>query len=458
MRKLILIFILAPLWLCTHLIVTVMVARHLGYLPVPVSLSGTGSMYPTVARGLTLTPQDQAQEIVATLSMYPYPGGLELSGRRFFLPRTIHRGDIVVVDSDRIEELTASLSARPAGLAKRVVALPGDTVEMRSGILYINSQPQLEPYVAAPRSTFGGSAIPDCQPFSLSPDTLFVLGDNRKASFDSRHELGPVALSEVKYVLPLPDQTLALTAHWRDTSKDLDPGSIVKFDQDLYLRLLNSRRSQGELPLLKSVSRLQLSAAKRGQAMFRSQDFSIPATISGYPMSRALADVGYSNIVLGESLPIGFFTAEELLENQFAVPASAKFLLEPDFQDIGIAAVAGEINHCPSQVIVQHFGGYIPPNYSADDIASWSSALTQLKSSLPSWEKLRTTPFYDSHSSDIDRLIQLFKQRIQGMESVVSKMGSNLWLTDADRQFVGLDPDLAREQSALVEKLNASFQ
>jgi len=84
---------------------------------------------------------------------------------------------------------------------KRVIGLPGDSVEARDGLLYVNGQALEEPYLAAaPRYT--GS-------WQVQPDTLFVLGDNRNNSDDSQN-WGPLPKGEVigKAVWvywPLPD-------------------------------------------------------------------------------------------------------------------------------------------------------------------------------------------------------------------------------------------------------------
>lgn len=92
-----------------------------------------------------------------------------------------HRGDIVVFRNPRnVKE----------DYIKRVVALPGDRVEMRLGKLYVNDQPVPEPYVLRDGiSTYGPEVVP--------PGYCFVLGDNRANSRDSRF-FGPVPLNLIK--------------------------------------------------------------------------------------------------------------------------------------------------------------------------------------------------------------------------------------------------------------------
>jgi signal peptidase I len=63
---------------------------------------------------------------------------------------------------------------------KRVIGLPGDVVELRAGELVVNGQPVQEPYLDPRKDTrsFGPVTVPD--------GDLFVLGDNRLVSGDSR--------------------------------------------------------------------------------------------------------------------------------------------------------------------------------------------------------------------------------------------------------------------------------
>ncbi len=89
------------------------------------------------------------------------------------------RGDIVVIDMPGQEEM----------LIKRVVGLPGETIEVRRGKVYIEGEPIEEPWATRPG---GGSYGPQ----TIPPLHVFVLGDNRGASNDSR-SFGPVAIEHI---------------------------------------------------------------------------------------------------------------------------------------------------------------------------------------------------------------------------------------------------------------------
>ncbi len=67
---------------------------------------------------------------------------------------------------------------------KRVIGLPGDTVEGRHGVIYVNGQPLDEPYLAEPPDPSGFVAR------RVPGGKLFVMGDNRTHSADSRTLLG----------------------------------------------------------------------------------------------------------------------------------------------------------------------------------------------------------------------------------------------------------------------------
>jgi len=113
------------------------------------------------------------------------------------------RGDVVVFDAPpelAVRKPARSLASRAAHAVlegvnvvkpatteyvKRVIALPGEHVAGRGGGLYVNDHLLVEPYLPA------GLRTEDFGPVAVPGGKLFVMGDNRGASFDSRR-FGPI--------------------------------------------------------------------------------------------------------------------------------------------------------------------------------------------------------------------------------------------------------------------------
>lgn len=74
---------------------------------------------------------------------------------------------------------------------KRVIGLPGDVVEGRDGSVFVNDVRLVEPYLKQP-----DLPIRPFGPVTVPADSLFMMGDNRRASQDSRF-FGPIPVDDV---------------------------------------------------------------------------------------------------------------------------------------------------------------------------------------------------------------------------------------------------------------------
>lgn len=123
--------------------------------------------------------------IVPTTSMVP----TIKPGDRLFVEKITHRfkglerGEVIVFKPP-------TQSGLKDDLIKRLIALPGDTVEIKDGKLYLNGEVQTENYLAEPLKY-------SMQKFTVPENRLFMLGDNRNRSYDS-HEWGFVDIQSVK--------------------------------------------------------------------------------------------------------------------------------------------------------------------------------------------------------------------------------------------------------------------
>ena len=140
----------------------------------------SGSMEPTLLIGDHIL----VNKIVYGLRMPDSIFGLEIPGlphgRYLFNFEPVHRGDVVVFvfPQDPSKDFI-----------KRVIGIPGDTIQVKDGAVWLNGQKMDDPHghfevatadrsPVSPRDNFGPVTVPE--------GNLFMMGDNRDRSFDSR--------------------------------------------------------------------------------------------------------------------------------------------------------------------------------------------------------------------------------------------------------------------------------
>jgi len=169
----------------------------------------SGSMIPTLLVGDHIL-----------VNKFIYGTTLPFTGSRILMFSKPKRGDIIVFSFPKNKEkpecasMLNNIAARvgnawqsgnPAYLfqdeckdfIKRVIGIGGDIIQIRDKNLYVNGKLQNEPYIVhyfqdieqSPRDNFG--------PFTVPHNTVFVMGDNRDQSFDSRF-WGIVQMDEIK--------------------------------------------------------------------------------------------------------------------------------------------------------------------------------------------------------------------------------------------------------------------
>lgn len=122
-------------------------------------------------------------------SMEPnfYNGDYILTSKITYKFRKIERGDVIILKSPKNPDIE---------FIKRVIGLPGDRILIKDGYVYVNGQRWEEPYINPPTMTIQGGYVKEGEEFIVPQNYVFVMGDNRPRSSDSR-EFGPVPIQDI---------------------------------------------------------------------------------------------------------------------------------------------------------------------------------------------------------------------------------------------------------------------
>lgn len=116
------------------------------------------------------------------------PGDRVVVNKLSYRAHDVNRGDIVVFH--RPERAPGGPGA-PAQLIKRVIGLPGDTITTKDGLVVVNGKDLVEPYLPPDTPTYDID-----NPITLPEGQVWVMGDNRLHSGDSRY-FGPIDIDSI---------------------------------------------------------------------------------------------------------------------------------------------------------------------------------------------------------------------------------------------------------------------
>lgn len=138
--------------------------------------------------------------IICTLTLYVIPKYICTSNvvKGMSMEKTLHEDDYVLVEkiSNRLGEIKRGSvvlfhnkdTGEHNGIIKRVVAVEGDIIECKDNKVYLNGEELIEDYVCGTTSDFKRTKV--------EAGEVYVLGDNRNKSIDSRR-FGSIKVSSV---------------------------------------------------------------------------------------------------------------------------------------------------------------------------------------------------------------------------------------------------------------------
>ena len=104
-------------------------------------------------------------------------GDYILTSRVTYKFRKLKRGDVIVFKSPKNPDVE---------YIKRIIGLPGDIITIKNSEVFINNNLLTEKYIASATNLWDGSCIKDNVSYTVPQDYIFVMGDNRPRSSDSR--------------------------------------------------------------------------------------------------------------------------------------------------------------------------------------------------------------------------------------------------------------------------------
>jgi signal peptidase I len=150
---------------------------------VPLSYIGVNIVFTPLLFGSGFRP---VKNISSSMEPTIFVGEKLVIDENYYHHQHVQRGDLAAIRRHLKASATTSGRDEDLLLIKRVVAVPGDTIEGRNKQIFLNGEQQDEPYIQH-KSRAGADPLLDTfGPVMVPPGKYFLMGDNRDISLDSR--------------------------------------------------------------------------------------------------------------------------------------------------------------------------------------------------------------------------------------------------------------------------------
>ncbi len=342
------------------------------------------------------------------------------------------RGDIVSFTNDQTNGLH---------FLKRIIGLPGESLTVKNGSVFIADKPLQESYIYQNANTFGNTYILDCEPAKIPSDAYVVMGDNRTVSWDSR-AIGFVKATDIEgYVVPQDRPVISQTA-----SPKTAAGS--KLDAAKLINLINEKRKAEKVGELLPSSALTTLANERAQAVATNLD---SWKSSQLPIEKTLDSKGYKYNLAYEFVTFGNLNEQGVVDQIWENPKAKDFVLSGRFWEGGLGIAEATRGDCTYPVISLVLTWPVVPSYSQDTINWWqneANVTAKILGDLQSWKGIG-----QKDQTKLGEAISATAQMNEIANRVVKKMIAKEWLANKDYDDIKLYNNLVAKNNALLDEL-----
>jgi signal peptidase I len=337
----------------------------------------------------------------------------------------ISRGDIVTFSNTETDG---------SGYVKRVVGLPGETLSIRNGVVWVGDRALIEPYTYLQKPTYGNTFLGECEAKTIPDGYVAVMGDNRAVSWDSR-AIGWVATSDIDGVRKEQEPVLQSTPP--------DIRQAEEFNEKEFLRLLNEKRTANKIGPV--ITHAEITSAAMTRAKTIDQQF-VAWKQNKTSVEDDLNAAGYRTNAVHEYVVFGALSAADALEQIVGDPDEKDMFLSGQFTEIGMGVVTRQDGVCsyPIRVVVLSWPALA--TYDADVVAFWKKEAKTLNENLQDYQ--RWVGFSNLDQAKLKSLIQLTSQMVLTADRLSRKMVAREWLNSGDYAA-------SREYKTLVDRHNA---